>query len=105
MGERERGERKSPPPALPPPNVSIRNVTEKGINGLYTQFEKTLNASRALNSLDVNTINRVLLLLADETEAGIPAITAENEKDLALMDKTRSAVRPPSAHPGKNKKT
>ena len=51
-------------------------------------FEKTLNASRALNSLDVNTINRVLLLLADETEAGIPAITAENEKDLALMDKT-----------------
>jgi glutamate-5-semialdehyde dehydrogenase len=51
-------------------------------------FEITLNASRELNSLDVNAINRVLLLLADETEAGIPAIAAENEKDLALMDKT-----------------
>jgi glutamate-5-semialdehyde dehydrogenase len=51
-------------------------------------FEKTLKASRELNSLDVNAINRVLLLLADETEAGIPAIAAENEKDLALMDKT-----------------
>ena len=50
-------------------------------------FKKTLKASRELNSLDVDTMNRVLLLIADETEAGIPFITAENEKDLALMDK------------------
>jgi len=50
-------------------------------------FKNTLRASRELTGLDADTIKRVLLLLADRTEAAISAITAENEKDLALMDK------------------
>jgi glutamate-5-semialdehyde dehydrogenase len=50
-------------------------------------FEDTLKASRELNGLDINTINKVLLHLADSTEDNIAVITAENEKDLALMDR------------------
>jgi len=51
-------------------------------------FKNTLRASRELTGLDADAIKRVLLLLSDRTEAAIGVITAENEKDLALMDKT-----------------
>lgn len=40
-----------------------------------------------LTSINTDTINRVLLLLADRTEENMPLIIAENEKDLALMNK------------------
>ncbi len=50
-------------------------------------FESALKASRELNNHGIETINRVLLALADRTEENIPRILAGNEKDLALMDK------------------
>jgi len=50
-------------------------------------FESALKASRGLSSLDIDTINRALLALADKTEENISFIISENEKDLALMDK------------------
>ena len=50
-------------------------------------FKATLKASRELNNHSIETINRVLLALADRTEKNIPLILAGNEKDLALMDK------------------
>jgi glutamate-5-semialdehyde dehydrogenase len=50
-------------------------------------LENTLKASRELNGLDTVNVNRMLRLLADKAEAGIPYITAENNKDLALMDR------------------
>lgn len=49
-------------------------------------FNKTLKASRELNNLDVETINRALSRLADNAENNIQRIIAENEKDLAQMD-------------------
>jgi len=49
-------------------------------------FNKTLKASRELNNLDVETINRALGRLADNAENNIQRIIAENEKDLAQMD-------------------
>jgi glutamate-5-semialdehyde dehydrogenase len=51
-------------------------------------FKSALKASRELASLEVDSINRALLLLADEAEENIPYIISENEKDLLLMDKT-----------------
>ncbi|HBE43294.1 MAG TPA: glutamate-5-semialdehyde dehydrogenase [Bacteroidales bacterium] len=51
-------------------------------------FQSALKASRLLNNTAVKTINRMLLLLADKAEENIPLIISENEKDLALMDKT-----------------
>ncbi len=51
-------------------------------------FKNAQKASRELTGLDLNTINRVLLLLADETEASIPVILAENKKDLNRMEKS-----------------
>ncbi|HOB83310.1 MAG TPA: glutamate-5-semialdehyde dehydrogenase [Bacteroidales bacterium] len=50
-------------------------------------FESALKASRELNNHGIETINRVLLALADRTVENIHRILAENEKDLALMDK------------------
>jgi len=50
-------------------------------------FKNALKAKDKLNILNVNTINQVLLLLADEAEANISFIVAENKKDLATMDK------------------
>ena len=44
------------------------------------------SAGRELNNLDGETIARVLMLLADEAEASIPVILAENERDLSLME-------------------
>jgi glutamate-5-semialdehyde dehydrogenase len=51
-------------------------------------FKKTRKAGRELNGMDISLINRMLLLLADETEASIPVIMTENEKDLSAMDIT-----------------
>jgi glutamate-5-semialdehyde dehydrogenase len=50
-------------------------------------FEKVLKASRLLNLLAVETIDKVLLEVADAAEANIDKIVAENAKDLARMDK------------------
>jgi len=50
-------------------------------------FESALKASRELKNHGIETINRVLLALADRTVENIHRILAENEKDLALMDK------------------
>ena len=50
-------------------------------------FQSALSASRKLNNLDTDTINRILVHLADKTEENISLIISENEKDLALMDK------------------
>jgi glutamate-5-semialdehyde dehydrogenase len=49
-------------------------------------FEKVLVASRSLNLLDNDTINKVLLAVADEAIAKTDLILAENAKDLARMD-------------------
>ena len=45
-------------------------------------------ASRALNMVDSETIDRVLSCLADEAVAQTDVILAENTKDLAQMDKS-----------------
>jgi len=50
--------------------------------------ELTLKASRALNLVTDETINKVLLALADEAVIKSNAIIAENAKDLAAMDKS-----------------
>ena len=50
--------------------------------------KQAVQASRKLNLVDDNTINQVLLSLADEALAQIEYILAENAKDLALMEKT-----------------
>jgi glutamate-5-semialdehyde dehydrogenase len=50
-------------------------------------FESALKASHELISLDNDTINRLLLLLAREMEDNTNLIIAENERDLALMDR------------------
>lgn len=51
-------------------------------------FKQVLKASRELNMLEANSINQVLLLVSEAAEANIPFIISENEKDLALMDKS-----------------
>ncbi|MBN1924588.1 MAG: glutamate-5-semialdehyde dehydrogenase [Prolixibacteraceae bacterium] len=50
-------------------------------------FEQVLKASRSLNLLDVETINRVLNEVADEAVAETGFILKENEKDLSRMDR------------------
>lgn len=49
-------------------------------------FKNVLKASRELNTVDMATIDHVLLSVAGETEARIPEIIEENMKDLAMMD-------------------
>jgi glutamate-5-semialdehyde dehydrogenase len=51
-------------------------------------FKNAQKASHELNDMDVSTINQVLLLLADDSEANISFIIRENKKDLALIEKT-----------------
>jgi glutamate-5-semialdehyde dehydrogenase len=51
-------------------------------------FKKVIIASRTLNILDADTINRVLLLVADAAVENAEFIIAENKKDLDLMDKS-----------------
>lgn len=50
--------------------------------------QTTLAASRTLNLVSDETINQVLLALADEATVKTPEILAENLKDLAAMDKS-----------------
>jgi len=50
-------------------------------------FEQVLKASRKLNLLSVDTINKVLTDVADAAEANSDFILAENQKDLSRMDK------------------
>lgn len=50
-------------------------------------FKKVKAATRALNLIEKETIDKVLLALADETEAQCDAILKENQKDLDKMDK------------------
>lgn len=50
-------------------------------------FEQVLKASRKLNLLNVDTINKVLTDVADAAEANSDFILAENLKDLLRMDK------------------
>jgi glutamate-5-semialdehyde dehydrogenase len=51
-------------------------------------FINALRASRDLVCEEVDSINSVLLHLADEAEENIPFIISENEKDLLLMEKS-----------------
>ncbi len=51
-------------------------------------FKKVLQASRTLNLVDDETVNKILLLVADEALSNIDYIIEENKKDLALMDIT-----------------
>ena len=50
--------------------------------------EASVNASRTLNLINDETINQVLLALADQAIAETEQILAENAKDLAAMDKS-----------------
>lgn len=49
-------------------------------------FSNVQEASRELLKINAETINQLLLALADEAEKQTPAILAENQKDLDLMD-------------------
>jgi len=51
-------------------------------------FKKVLKASRTLNVLDNDTINKVLLMVAEAAVVNAKFIIAENEKDLVLMDES-----------------
>ena len=53
-----------------------------------TWREDALKASRAVNLLSDEIINKVLNTLADETLANIDFILAENQKDLSAMEKS-----------------
>ena len=53
-------------------------------------FKKVVKASRTLSVLDTETINKVLLMVADAAVANAKFIISENKKDLALMDKSDS---------------
>jgi glutamate-5-semialdehyde dehydrogenase len=59
----------------------IRTMQYKNI------FEKVALASRQLVTISGDTINKILLAVADETEKQTAFILAENQKDLDLMDK------------------
>ena len=54
----------------------------------FTWKESALAASRALNLISDETINQVLISLAEEAIAQTDAILVENAKDLAAMDKS-----------------
>jgi len=55
---------------------------------LNTLFTKAKQASRELNILDEANVNAVLVQLAEATIANAAYILAENQKDLARMDKS-----------------
>ena len=50
--------------------------------------ENSLIASRKLNLISTEEINKVLLALADKAEEKCEALLVENQKDLASMEKT-----------------
>lgn len=54
---------------------------------MKTTFETAVAASRKLNLVDGETIDRVLLAVADEAEKQASAILEANAKDLARMDR------------------
>mgnify|MGYP001002803801 CR=1 FL=1 len=64
--------------------------------------QNSLNASRTLNLVTDDTINQVLLDLADAAVANTGRILTENVKDLAMMDKSnpidRKSTRLNSSH-------
>jgi glutamate-5-semialdehyde dehydrogenase len=49
-------------------------------------FKQVLKASRLLNLISIETINQVLIAVADAAEENTALILAENAKDLARMD-------------------
>jgi glutamate-5-semialdehyde dehydrogenase len=51
-------------------------------------FKKAVTASRMMNSLDLSTINKVLLLIADAAVKNSDYIISENRKDLVRMDES-----------------
>jgi len=51
-------------------------------------FNKVLEASRAINVVDGEKINKVLLMVADATVSHTEFIISENKKDLDLMEKS-----------------
>lgn len=51
-------------------------------------FINALNASRTLNTLDPATVDNILLAISEEAVRSSEIIIAENNKDLALMDKS-----------------
>ena len=55
-------------------------------NTIIAQLQQTQKASTLFNMLPVDTINSVLLQIADAAEAQTPTLLAENQKDLDLMD-------------------
>ena len=57
---------------------------------LESVFKKVLKASRTLNVPDQDIIIKALQMIAKETDKSSGFIISENEKDLALMDKTDS---------------
>ena len=57
------------------------------MSSLNQTFKAVKAASRELNLTDENTINRILLSVADEAKKCAEYILRENARDLALMDK------------------
>lgn len=55
-------------------------------NSILAQLQLTQKASKLFNTLAVETINELLLEIADEAEKQTPTLLAENQKDLELMD-------------------
>ena len=51
-------------------------------------FKMVIKASRTLNVPDTDTINKVLLMVADTAVANAEYIVTENKKDLALIDES-----------------
>jgi len=58
------------------------------MNQTISWKQSAVLASRSLNLVSDETINQVLLALADEAIAQTEVILIENTKDLAAMDKT-----------------
>ena len=51
-------------------------------------FKKVKTASRSLNLLETDVVNKILLMVADAVIENSEFILSENEKDLVLMDKS-----------------
>ena len=51
-------------------------------------FKKVKTASGSLNLLEMDAVNKILLMIADAVTENIEFILSENEKDLVLMDKS-----------------
>src|SRR3989339_551697 len=51
-------------------------------------FKKVVKANQMMNTLDANTVNKVLLLVADAAVKNSDLILSENRKDLIRMDES-----------------